>query len=133
MRPPAVPPARLAAGALPVVDAAPFEPVLELPLEPDGFAVPRLLVPGALGVFVELPTPMVSLPELFSLPAFAGSRSSRLRNFRQLSNSAASTIRYNWHGHRNECHGEVISLTRLKIDSPRWLGKIPARGGEFHL
>jgi hypothetical protein len=79
MRPLAVPPARFAAPALapaaaPVDgDAVPLvEPVLELPAEPDEFAVPRPFVPGALGVFVELPAPLGSLAELFSPPAFAG-------------------------------------------------------------
>ena len=77
MRPLAVPPARFAAaGPEPAPaggdDAVPVvEPVLEFP-EPDEFAVPRALVPGAVGVFVEFPAPLGSLAELFSPPTFAG-------------------------------------------------------------
>ena len=77
MRPLAAPPARFAAaGPDPVPtgdDEVPVvEPVLELPVEPDEFAVPKAFVPGAVGVFVELPAPLGSLAELFSPPAFAG-------------------------------------------------------------
>jgi hypothetical protein len=47
--------------AIPVVDAFPVE-----------FAVPKVLVPGAVGVLTELPAPLGSLPELLTPPAFAG-------------------------------------------------------------
>src|SRR5438270_4895676 len=52
--------------AIPVVDppAAPVDPV--------EFAVPKVLVPGAVGIFTELPAPLGSLAELFSPPTFAG-------------------------------------------------------------
>src|ERR1700749_3717722 len=42
------------------------------PGDPEEFAVPKLLVPGATGVFDALPAPEGSLPELFSPAAFAG-------------------------------------------------------------
>src|ERR1700759_5604893 len=42
------------------------------PGDPEEFAVPALLVPGATGVFDALPAPDGSLPELFSPAAFAG-------------------------------------------------------------
>jgi hypothetical protein len=42
------------------------------PGDPDEFAVPNVLVPGAVGNFVELPAPLGSLPELLSPPALAG-------------------------------------------------------------
>jgi hypothetical protein len=50
--------------AIPVVDAFPGDPV--------EFAVPKVLVPGAVGVLTELPAPLGSLPELLMPPAFAG-------------------------------------------------------------
>jgi hypothetical protein len=40
--------------------------------EPDDWAVPALLVPGAAGSCAELPAPLGSLAELFRPPAFAG-------------------------------------------------------------
>ena len=76
MRPLAAPPARFAAAGpepVPAGDEVPVvEPVLERPVEPDEFAVPKAFVPGAVGDFVELPAPLGSLAELFSPPAFAG-------------------------------------------------------------
>ena len=50
--------------AIPVVDAFPGDPV--------EFAVPKVLVPGAVGILTELPVPLGSLPELLMPPAFAG-------------------------------------------------------------
>lgn len=53
----------------------PFDPfavelvLLGVPVE---LAVPRALVPGAVGTFCELPAPLGSFPELFRPPAFAG-------------------------------------------------------------
>lgn len=40
--------------------------------DPDEWAVPALLVPGAVGIFAELPAPLGSLPELFRPPTLAG-------------------------------------------------------------
>jgi hypothetical protein len=52
--------------AIPVVDppAAPGDPV--------EFAVPKVLVPGGVGVFTALPAPLGSFAELLSPPTFAG-------------------------------------------------------------
>jgi hypothetical protein len=50
--------------AIPVVDPLPVDPV--------EFAVPKLLVPGAVGAFTALPAPLGSLAELLRPPAFAG-------------------------------------------------------------
>src|SRR3954454_16189411 len=68
MRPPAR--ARLADPfAAPTVPlAAPFDPAAADPVE---LAVPAALVPGAVGTFAELPTPLGSLTALFSPPALA--------------------------------------------------------------
>jgi hypothetical protein len=53
--------------AMPVVDSLAAEPG-----DPVEFAVPNVLVPGAVGAFSELPAPLGSLPELFRPPALAG-------------------------------------------------------------
>jgi hypothetical protein len=65
MRPPFPVPALVF--AIPVV----VNPVV-LPGDPDEFAVPKVLVPGAVGTFAELPAPLGSLPELLSPPTLAG-------------------------------------------------------------
>jgi hypothetical protein len=67
VRPPVAPPALVP--ALPVVD----DPAA-LPVEgdPDELAVPRVFVPGAVGIFAELPAPLGSSPELLRPPALAG-------------------------------------------------------------
>jgi hypothetical protein len=57
--------------AVPVV-LDPLAPPAPVPGDPDGFAVPKVLVPGAVGTFAEFPAPLGSLPELLSPPAFAG-------------------------------------------------------------
>jgi hypothetical protein len=57
--------------AVPVV-VDPLAPPAAAPGDPDEFAVPKVLVPGAAGAFAELPAPLGSLPELLSPPAFAG-------------------------------------------------------------
>jgi len=53
----------------------PFGPVAAEPVVSgvrEELAVPRALVPGAVGTFCGLPAPLGSLPELLSPPAFAG-------------------------------------------------------------
>src|ERR1700681_2254481 len=57
--------------AVPVV-LVPLAPPVAAPGDPDEFAVPKVLVPGAVGAFAELPAPLGSLLELLSPPAFAG-------------------------------------------------------------
>src|ERR1700694_3297535 len=57
--------------AVPVV-LVPLAPPEAAPGDPDEFAVPEVLVPGAVGAFAELPAPLGSLPELLSPPALAG-------------------------------------------------------------
>jgi hypothetical protein len=69
IRPLLVPPALLP--AVPVV-MEPRAPVLLLPVDPEEFAVPAALVPGASGIFAELPAPLGSLAELFGPPTLAG-------------------------------------------------------------
>lgn len=61
IRPPDVP-----LRAIPVVDP------LAAPVDPVEFAVPKLLVPGAVAAFRALPAPLGSLAELLRPPAFAG-------------------------------------------------------------
>src|SRR3954468_2487348 len=65
------PPVRLADPfAAPTVPLrAPAEPAAA---DPDELAVPAALVPGAVGTFAALPTPLGSFTELFSPPALAG-------------------------------------------------------------
>jgi hypothetical protein len=69
--PPPLTPALL---AWPIVPWPPFGTAAlpAVPAVPDEFAVPALLVPGALGTLEELPAPDGSLPELFNPAAFAG-------------------------------------------------------------
>jgi hypothetical protein len=40
--------------------------------DPEELAVPKLLVPGGVATFAELPAPLGSLPELLRPPALAG-------------------------------------------------------------
>ena len=58
--------------AIPVVVDPLASPPTPPPGEPDEFAVPRVLVPRAVGAFPELPAPLGSLPELLSPPTLAG-------------------------------------------------------------
>jgi hypothetical protein len=55
--------------AEPVVTPA---PLFAAAPEPDDWAVPALLVPGAVGSLAALPAPLGSLTELFGPPGFAG-------------------------------------------------------------
>ena len=50
----------------------PFAVEFALPRVPEELAVPRALVPGAVGTFCELPAPLGSFPELFRPAGFAG-------------------------------------------------------------
>jgi len=50
----------------------PFAVEFALPRVPEELAVPRALVPGAVGTFCELPAPLGSFPELFRPTGFAG-------------------------------------------------------------
>jgi hypothetical protein len=67
MRPPVPTPAALLF-AIPVV----VDPVVPPLVDPDELAVPKVLVPGAVGTFAELPAPLGSLPELLRPAALAG-------------------------------------------------------------
>jgi hypothetical protein len=63
------PPIRLAVADDPALEPPSAEPA---PGDPVEFAVPKVLVPGAVGAFAEFPAPLGSLPELLSPPTFAG-------------------------------------------------------------